>query len=233
MNKYFLTLLFCLSVSAPSLGQGLRPAPLIAGDTAPSPLVATGSSNYTNSSIFSVSPEQIPLIINLRTDTYSHNTHQYMGKRNVLTLRTNTLNAMQTDLVAAILQLNLNAGKANSSHNMIIDVNESQLAQIQNVLVSSVHNHQTSQQTWLFNYLPVVRRFCHWAVMLGVVFATIMLAVAAYGVVMSHRGSADKVISTVAGLMVLLMAYTIYCLLIANAGNHQTINQTIQSSPLP
>lgn len=254
MNKYSILLLLCLAMPAafaqnagsgirgagsvnlaptsPPPGQGMQPAPVIGGDALPPPTVPTGMIGHANGSIFPVSPERIPLIINLRTDTYSHNTHQYMGKRVVLTFRTDTLNLMQMDLIAGILPLNLNTASANGENNISIDVNESQLEQIQNVLVPATHNSPAPQQTFLFHYLPIARKFCQWAVMLGVVFATIMLAVAAYGMVMSHRGSADKVISTVAGLVVLLMAYTIYSLLISNASNHRSINQTVQTSPL-
>lgn len=233
MNKYFLPLFICLfmptvfaQLSYAVPGQGINPPPVIGGDALPSPAVSTGVADGSNGSIFQTRPEQIPLIINLRMATYSHNTHQYMGKRNVLTLRTDTLNAMKIDLITSILQIDLNSASANE--NISVDISESQLAQIQNVLIS--HPYVSSQPTWLFHYLPVVRKFCYWAVVLGVVFATVMLSVAAYGMVMSHRGSADKVISTVAGLMVLLMAYTIYSLLIRNA--QTSTSQSIQTNPL-
>jgi hypothetical protein len=237
MNKYSLLLLLSL-VTQPAfadnitvLGQGLHPAPVIYGDSVPPPPVPTGSNNDINSSVFPASPERTALTINLLTGTYSHNTKQYMGKRVVLTFKTNILNAMQMDLISGILQVDLNSGPANEN-NLSIDVNEDQLEQIQNVLVPATYSQENPKQTWLFHYLPIVRKWCCWAVGLGVVFATVMLALAAYGIVMSHRGSADKVISTVAGLAVLLMAYTIYSLLVTNLSNHQLLNQTITPSPL-
>lgn len=237
-NCFSILVLCCLGMPAAfaqllnteTPGQGMNPAPVIAGDALPPPPVPSGSSSNANSSIFPVMPEQIPQIICLRTDTYSHNTHQYMGKRTVLTIRTSILNAMQKDLIAGILQLGLSPVATNGEHAISLDVSASQLEQIQNVLMPSLSNEQSSQPTWLFHYLPIVRNFCQWAVLLGVVFATVMLSVAAYGTVMSHRGSADKIISTIAGLMVLLMAYTIYSLLIANAGSRPSSSSTASSS---
>jgi hypothetical protein len=250
MNNYFFLLLLSLSMPAaiaqnmgsrlspytslaatPPPGQGIHPAPVISADTMPPPAVPTGSSPEYSGSTFHTIPERLPIIINLRTDAYSHNTHQYLGKRVVLTFRTNALNAMQMDLINVILQLDANSDLVKGKHNISVDVNEEQLLQIQEVLVPPAH-HGQSQRMWLFHYLPVVRKFGCWVIGLGVVFATVMVSLAAYGVIMSHRGSADRVISTVAGLMILFMAYTIYCLLASNASEHHSDNQTIQSGPL-
>ena len=214
-NCFAFLLLCCLAIPI-ALAQGMNPAPVIGGDMLPSPAVPSGLSLNTNSTNFANTLEQIPLTIYLRTDTYSHNNHQYMGKRTVLTIRTAMLNAMQLDLITSMLPINLNSVQTNGEHAVTVDVNENQLENIEKILVPASHRVPNVSQASPFNYVPVVRKFGRCAILLGIIFATVMLAIAAYGMVMSHRGSADKIISTVAGLIVLLMAYTIYCLLIDN-----------------
>lgn len=222
MNKYCLLLLLLLFVpaafaqNAPPPGQGMHPASVIGGDMLPSPSAPSGFSLNTNSTNFANLPEQIPLTIYLRTDTYSHNGHQYMGKRTVLTIRTTMLNVMQLDLIISMLAIDLNSIPKNGEQAISVDVNENQLKNIENILIPVTHQLHSVRQSSPFYYVPMVQKFGRLAVLLGVIFATVMLAIAAHGMVMSHRGSADKIISTVAGLMVLLMAYTIYCLLIDN-----------------
>ena len=222
----FLTMSTVLAQVPPPPGDGIYPAAVTRGDVGPAPAVPTESINNASSSIFATMPEQIPMIVNVRTATHSNNTHQYMGKRIVFSIRMNTLNPMQQDLISSILSLSSITGQ----QNVTIDVNQDQLAQIEKVLDAHTSIGQKPNQFKLFNYLPTVRKFGRWAVLLGVVYATVMLAIAAYGIVMSHRSSADKVISTMAGLIVLLMAYTIYCLVINNA-SQSSISTTISDTP--
>lgn len=58
--------------------------------------------------------------------------------------------------------------------------------------------------------LPTVRTFCRYLVILGVVVSTIWMALAAYSMVLGHPYGGSRVIGTVAGLMLLLMGYTIW-----------------------
>ncbi|MBX9569534.1 MAG: hypothetical protein K2X77_11595 [Candidatus Obscuribacterales bacterium] len=58
--------------------------------------------------------------------------------------------------------------------------------------------------------LPTVRTFSRYLVILGVVFATVFVAMASIGVVMGNRGSVDRVIGAVGGLLMLLAGYTIW-----------------------
>lgn len=58
--------------------------------------------------------------------------------------------------------------------------------------------------------LPTVRTFSRYLVILGVVVATIFVAMASIGVVMGNRGATERVIGAVGGLLLLLAAYTIW-----------------------
>lgn len=215
-------------------GQGTHPAPEISGDTLTPPAVPTVGVFNSASSIFATQSEQIPLTIYLRTDTYSQNTHQFMGKRTVLTLRPNTLNAMQLDLVKGILQLDLSSAQTKSQPALWLDVSENQLEQLQTVIyptsTNAVSNNQSLVSAQLFHYLPVVKRFARYAVLLGVVFATVLLAFATSSLVMGQRGSSEKIIGTGVGLIVLLLAFSIYNLLISNAANQSSSTTTLTSS---
>lgn len=65
--------------------------------------------------------------------------------------------------------------------------------------------------------LPTVRRLSRLFVLIGVVSATIFLAFAAYSVVLGHREGGSRVVGAVAGLLVLLSAYTIWKIVIVNS----------------
>jgi hypothetical protein len=65
----------------------------------------------------------------------------------------------------------------------------------------------------------VIRIFCRYLVILGVVVACIFMAFAAAGVAMGHRNAGAKVISTAAGLMILVMSYSIYKIVMLHVWN--------------
>lgn len=65
--------------------------------------------------------------------------------------------------------------------------------------------------------LPIVKPFCRKIVILGVVFATVFMAFAAFSVVLGHKDSGQRVIGAAAGLMLLLMGYSIYKVVQINA----------------
>src|SRR5262249_43510999 len=53
--------------------------------------------------------------------------------------------------------------------------------------------------------LPTVRLFCRILVILGVVFATVYMAFAAWGVILGHKDAGQRVVGSAGGLMLLLM----------------------------
>lgn len=65
--------------------------------------------------------------------------------------------------------------------------------------------------------LPTVALFSRILVILGVVFATVYMAFAAMGVVLGHKDAGQRVVGTAGGLMLLLMAYSIYKLVMIHA----------------
>lgn len=65
--------------------------------------------------------------------------------------------------------------------------------------------------------LPIVKIFCRKLVILGVVFATVYMAFAAYAVILGHKDAGQRVIGTAAGLILLLMGYSIYKVVQINA----------------
>jgi hypothetical protein len=67
-------------------------------------------------------------------------------------------------------------------------------------------------------------------VILGVVFATIFMIFAALGVILGHPHAGQRVIGTAAGLMLLLMGYSIYKIVMINAfrfSSSTTTNSTL------
>jgi hypothetical protein len=65
--------------------------------------------------------------------------------------------------------------------------------------------------------LPIVKVFCRRIVYLGVVFATIYMAFAAFSVMLGHKEAGHRVVGTAAGLILLLMGYSIYKVVQINA----------------
>ncbi len=97
--------------------------------------------------------------------------------------------------------------------------------------ISTTMTDPNGQTYTLTNPLPTVRTFCHYLVVLGVVVATIWMAMAATAVVMGERNGGSRVVGTAAGLMLLLMGYTIWKVIEINAtkwGGIPDISQNIQ-----
>ncbi|MGH9553018.1 MAG: hypothetical protein ACRD3W_26805, partial [Terriglobales bacterium] len=65
--------------------------------------------------------------------------------------------------------------------------------------------------------LPKVHEFCRYLVILGVVCSTIFMILAATGYMFGHREADARVIGAIAGLMVLLMAFTIWKIVMRNS----------------
>ena len=211
-------------------GDGPYSAPQIAGDTGTPPAVASEPIT-TASTRFPQQPENTRLTIYLTTETYAHNTHQPKGVHTVLTIRPDNLNAMKRDLVAGVLNIDLGTVSAQSTETLTVPVTQQQLQQIQYILYPSVTDSPTgSKESWLFNYLPIIKPFSRYAVLVGVVLATILFSFAAYALTMGERGSGQRIISTATGLILLLMAFTIYRLLISNSISHLPAPNTAQLS---
>jgi hypothetical protein len=80
------------------------------------------------------------------------------------------------------------------------------------------------------NPLPTVRTFCRYLVILGVVAGTIWMSLAATAVVMGHREGGARVVGTAAGLMLLLMGYTIWKIVEINTNIYGGIQDSARST---
>lgn len=65
--------------------------------------------------------------------------------------------------------------------------------------------------------MPTVRKFARLLVLLGVVFATVLIGFAAMSMCLGHPFAGGRVISTAAGLLILLAGCTIYKVIMINA----------------
>jgi len=144
----------------------------------------------------------------------------------VQTLRGDQLSAEQVGKVQSVLGVNLGSGEPS------VDVNAtpSQLAQLNDILApypqtgggggrkqvvadSPGQGYPKPGNENLYDFdgpLPTVRTFSRYLVILGVVSATVFMAFAATAVVLGHPYAGSRVIGTAAGLMLLLMGYTVW-----------------------
>jgi hypothetical protein len=143
-----------------------------------------------------------------------------------LTIRPDQLSATQLAQISGVLGINMEQGL----QTVDVTATNDQIAQIQNILAPypQTQNNGTMQQIVAdapnaaypkpgeensYNFqgpLPTVRTFSRYLVILGVVFATIMMALAAWSVILGGRDGGARVIGTAAGLMLLLCGYTIW-----------------------
>ncbi|MDR3617572.1 MAG: hypothetical protein P4L53_28705 [Candidatus Obscuribacterales bacterium] len=79
----------------------------------------------------------------------------------------------------------------------------------------------TANYNWV-PVLPTVKTFCRYLVILGVVMATIWMAMAAYGMVLGMPYAGSRVLGTAMGLMMLLSAFTIWKIVQMNTYNGNT-----------
>jgi hypothetical protein len=81
--------------------------------------------------------------------------------------------------------------------------------------------------------LPFVPVFGRYLIILGVVFATVKISLAAYAMVMGHPYAGSRAIAAASGLLMLMASYTIYKIVIMNTthSNSTTVtNQSFQST---
>jgi hypothetical protein len=93
---------------------------------------------------------------------------------------------------------------------------------------ASWHQHELKEPC------PTTLNFARWGVLVGVIFATVFMAFSAYSVALGHKGGGSRVIGTAAGLMLLLMGYTIYKIVMINAFRYpyeQVWDQTEMQEP--
>jgi len=163
----------------------------------------------------------------------------------VQTIRPDQLSADQLSQINGILGGNLMNGQQSQD----VQVTNDQLEQIQNILFpypqaqdqggkkfinsdSPAQGYPKAGEENKYDFqgpLPTVRTFCRYLVILGVVSATIWMALAMYSVCMGHPYGGARVVGAAAGLMLLLMGYTIWKVVQMNTfkamSNTPAINQ--------
>jgi hypothetical protein len=161
-----------------------------------------------------------------------------MNGKVVLTFQPDQLTSEQKTKISLLGKLDLNEPYQN------ILVTESDLIEIQNILApypetsasaSSMPNgierkqiisdantsigpatNATTSSTHLQN---TIRKYCRYLVILAVVFSCIFMVFAAIGMQFGDRNAAGRIISTLGGLMLILMSFSIWKVIMINQEN--------------
>jgi hypothetical protein len=226
-------------------GSGATPTPVNAGDTIGAPPVATGTADPTTGNSFPNGVGRDRSVVNVMRNSTGGALGTPRGNRMVQTIRPDQLSADQLGQVQGILGVNLLSGEP------IIQVNASdaQIEQLQQAMAAwpqyqmngakkKINNdtpatgYPKANENSSYDFqgpLPTVRTFSRYLVILGVVCATVFMALAAYSVVLGHPYGGARVIGTAAGFMLLLMGYTIWKIVQMNTfkamSNLPAINQ--------
>ncbi|SRR5579875_638387 len=226
-------------------GDGQTPNPVTPGDAGYPTPPPSDTADMTHGNIFPAGTgyDRTTIIIQRQNNNGR-------GTRVVQTLRPDSLTPQQQQQVMAILGVNPNSGEAD----VTVTATDSQLAQIQNILNpypnAQIINGRTTittdspgpnaninkpQNQSIYQYqgpLPTVKTFARYLVLMGVVAATVWMALAAYSVVLGNPYGGARVISAAAGLMTLLAAYTIWKIVQMNTfhANSATPGQVISKA---
>ncbi|HMP51793.1 MAG TPA: hypothetical protein PKD05_09585 [Candidatus Melainabacteria bacterium] len=212
----------------PPIGDGSSPAPVIPGDTGGVPAVSTGAADGTPGHNFPVGVGRDRSVVRVFNNGAR-------GQREVTTIRPDQLSNDELSQIEGILGVNLRSGE------QTIDVTASnaQIEQINQVLApypnaqNSGGRKQITADSPAASYprtpslygldashpLPTVWTFSRYLVILGVVSATIFMALAAWSMVLGHPYGAARVVGAAAGLLMLLSAYTIWKIVQMNTFN--------------
>lgn len=172
-----------------------------------------------------------------------------MNNQVVLTFQPDELTNTQRAKIQGIIPWTGNTPYEN------ISVSEGQLQQMQAVLApypqtgksaASMPNGQTRNQIFqdipsqnalphtngpIVPMFPVIRNFCRYLVILGVVVGCIFMAFAAIGMQFGDRSAGARVVGSAAGIMLLLMGYSIWKVVRFNEDNARGPENT--AGPLP
>jgi hypothetical protein len=205
----------------PPVGDGDTPMPVTPGDTSGAVGVPSGTADNTSGSNFSTGTGHDRTVVRL----YKQDTNG-RGQRMVQTLRPDTLSDDALNQINGILGINMLSGE----QAIDVTVSDQQLEQINQAMASypqTTNNGSRKQITsdapgagypragntssYAFpGTIPTVATFGRYLVILGVVAATIFMALAAYSMVLGSPYGGARVLGTAAGLMMLLAAYTIW-----------------------
>jgi hypothetical protein len=211
----------------PPPGDGPNAQPVNPGDTAGAQAVPSGNANPGPSTPFPTGQGTTHSIVRIYVQEPNR------GWRMVQTLRPDSLTPQQQGQVAGVLGVNINSGQP------FIDttVTNAQMAQLNNILFPYPQAQMNNGKIFinadtpapgypkeqpLYNFqgpLPTVKTFSRYLVILGVVSSCIFMALAGTSVVLGHPYGGSRAIGAAAGLMLLLMGYTIWKIVQMNTFN--------------
>jgi hypothetical protein len=223
----------------PPPGSGTTAPDLIQGDTGTAPTVPNPGADTTSGvglSNFTTGQSHDPGIIYLYHQQQPGADGVSRGMKMDMTINPATLTSDQWSQIQGLIG---SPSTTSAATNMQVD--DSTLAQIQQILapypqtttesngLKAITTDSPAQipnaPTAHYQYdgtLPTVVTFGRFLVILGVVFATVWMALAAFGMVLGLPYAGSRVIGTAAGLMVLLSAFTIWKIVRMNTFNDNT-----------
>ncbi len=213
----------------PPVGDGNTPNPEIINDAMAPPADPSGVA------------QSMPVDGNVFPDGTSNNRtlvfiyRNNRGLRLDQTIRPDQLSATANSQISSILGINMLSGQPYIQ----VVASDAQIAQINQILApypnAIVNNGRTTiindspaaaypvagtTNRYIFQGpLPTVATFGRYLVILGVVVATIFMALASYSIVSGSQYGGARVIGSAAGLILLLMAYTIWKVVQMNTFN--------------
>lgn len=226
-------------------GSGATPPPEIPGDNTVGAPPPTGQADPTTGNVFPNGAGRDRTVVYVMRNSNGGALGQPRGNRMVMTIRPDQLSAQELGQVQGILGVNLLSGEQ-AIH---VNASDAQIEQLQQAMAAwpqyqmNGNRKKINTDTPATGYpkageqnsydfqgpLPTVRTFSRYLVILGVVCATVFMALASYAMVLGHPYGGARVIGTVAGFMLLLMGYTIWKIVQMNTfkamSNLPAINQ--------
>lgn len=212
----------------PPLGDGPIPGPEIPGDTVNSILPPPpGPGNMPPASMFASGFGENRTIVRVYRQRSGGPMNSSRGMREDRTIRPDQLSSFQIEKINEILGINMLSGQAN----MDVQATNEQIEKIDDVLAAypgftpgprkkiekdqrgNIDPARLQRDASIFTFdgiLPSVRYLARYLVILGVVSATVFMAIAATSVVFGHQYGGSRVIGVAGGLILLLMSYTIW-----------------------
>jgi hypothetical protein len=228
----------------PAPGSGSIPKPEIAGDNLPSPAVSSGKADSapTQGTNLAHAVNLGRTTVYIYSNCTRGANDLMSGSHLVLTLRPATLASKQLDAISTILKTDLTSGQAAIQ----VNATTQQLESIQSVLNPSASDVSLGLATITQNntkridkaptgeqwsqlrrsgddsliidpdILPTVRICARYFVMAAVALSTVYMIFAASSIIFGQAHGGPRVIATCAGLILLLMGYTIYKVALTN-----------------
>ena len=227
----------------PPPGDGSIPPPVTPGDQSGPTAPPTGQADQTPGTAFSTGNGMNRTVVYVYEQS---NTGR--GTRMVQTIRPDTLPADAANQIGGILGINMQSGQS------VIQVNATpdQIAQINAALAPYPQTRGTGDPNGtgrngqlistdapnaaypkagresLYRFdgtIPTVATFCRYLILLGVVMATVFMALAAWSMVMGNPYGGARVIGAAAGLLFLLGSYTVYKIVMMNMFHGNALDQ--------